>query len=385
MVGGMNETALSNPRRTTVRQPPGVGLRPGQPAPYFAARSTANPSFHFDTVGGRFVVLGFFGSLAEPQGRRHLEQLLALERHYDDSRACFFGISTDPADEAGLRQRVPGIRYFWDDDRALSRLYGALNEDGSPRRLTYVIDPALRVLSVLPFDRDPAAHEKAVASLIGRLPRADDHAAVPLHAPVLIAPRIFDRAFCRTLIELYRTGGGKDSGFMREIDGRTVAINDHKHKRRTDHAIEDPAIRHHCEAMLRERLFPQIEKAFMFRPTQIERYLVARYAADPGGHFRPHRDNRTSGTMHRKFAVSINLNADEYEGGDLRFPEFGTKTYRAPTGGAVVFGCSLLHECTSMTRGERFCFLPFLYDDEGARVRDENMKFLGSPPANPEA
>lgn len=171
---------------------------------------------------------------------------------------------------------------------------------------------------------------------------------------------------------------------MREIDGRTVAVNDHKHKRRSDHVIADPAIRAQCEAALRERLFPQIEKAFMFRPTQIERYLVACYDADPGGHFRPHRDNRTGGTMHRKFAVSINLNAEEYEGGDLRFPEFGSRTYRAPTGGAVVFSCSLLHECTSMTRCRRYCFLPFLYDDEGARVRDENLKFVGTAPASGE-
>ena len=140
--------------------------------------------------------------------------------------------------------------------------------------------------------------------------------------------------------------------------------------------------------MLRQRLFPQIEKAFMFRPTQIERYIVAQYSADPGGHFRPHRDNRTKGTMHRKFAVSVNLNAEEYGGGDLRFAEYGSKVYRAPTGGAVVFSCSLLHECTSMTKGTRYCFLPFIYDDDSARLRDENMKFLGAEPepeAEPEA
>jgi predicted 2-oxoglutarate/Fe(II)-dependent dioxygenase YbiX/peroxiredoxin len=377
----MTQTLATPKPRTKVRQPPGFGLRPGQPAPYFAVRSTANPSFHFDTLGGRFIVLGFFGSSQEAEGRRHLDQLLALEGRFDDTNICFFGVSTDAADEGLLRQRLPGIRYFWDDDRALSGLYGAQSAEGF-RRLTYVIDPALRVLAVLPFDPDPEAHQKALHVLIGRLPRADDHAAVPLHAPVLIAPRIFERGFCRKLIALYEEGGGQESDFMREIDGRTVAINDHKHKRRSDHVIADAGIRRECEAALRERLFPQIEKAFMFRPTQIERYLVACYDTDPGGHFRPHRDNRTSGTMHRKFAVSINLNAEEYEGGDLRFPEFGSRTYRAPSGGAVVFSCSLLHECTSMTRGRRYCFLPFLYDDEGARIRDENLQFLGSAPGS---
>ena len=123
------------------------------------------------------------------------------------------------------------------------------------------------------------------------------------------------------------------------------------------------------------RLAPEIQKAFQFEVTRLERYLVACYTAGAGW-FRPHRDNTTKGTAHRKFAVSINLNAEEYEGGDLRFPEFGPRTYRPPTGGAVVFSCSLLHEATAVTRGERYAFLPFLYDEAGAKVREENLSFV---------
>ena len=102
------------------------------------------------------------------------------------------------------------------------------------------------------------------------------------------------------------------------------------------------------------------------------------------GWFRPHRDNTTKGTAHRKFAVTINLNAEDYEGGELRFPEFGDRRYRPPTGGAVVFSCSLLHEALPVTRGERYAFLPFLYDEASARLRDENLKFVDLPePVSP--
>ena len=59
-------------------------------------------------------------------------------------------------------------------------------------------------------------------------------------------------------------------------------------------------------------------------------------AAD-GAVFHPHRDSTTQGTAHRRFACSINLNAGDFDGGDLRFPEYGMRTYRPPTGGAVVF------------------------------------------------
>jgi predicted 2-oxoglutarate/Fe(II)-dependent dioxygenase YbiX len=110
----------------------------------------------------------------------------------------------------------------------------------------------------------------------------------------------------------------------------------------------------------------------------MERYLVACYNSEEGGHFRPHRDNTTKGTAHRRFAVSLFLNSGEYEGGFLHFPEFGKALYSAPAGGAVVFSCSLLHEATPVTQGRRYMFLPFLYDDAARVIREENRPFLDS-------
>jgi predicted 2-oxoglutarate/Fe(II)-dependent dioxygenase YbiX len=203
-----------------------------------------------------------------------------------------------------------------------------------------------------------------------------------MHAPVLIAPRIFEPAFCRVLIDAYDAVGGTPSGFMRELDGRTVVVSDPNHKRRSDVTIEDEGLRDAARARITRRLLPLIKQAFQFEATRMERYLVACYDADSGGWFRPHRDNTTRGTAHRRFAVSINLDAEAHEGGDLRFPEFGGRTYRPPTGGAVVFSCSLLHEATPVTAGRRYAFLPFLYDEDGARIREQNAAFvdLAAPP-----
>jgi predicted 2-oxoglutarate/Fe(II)-dependent dioxygenase YbiX len=132
-------------------------------------------------------------------------------------------------------------------------------------------------------------------------------------------------------------------------------------------------------------LIPEIHKAFQFRANRMERYIVACYEADTGGHFRAHRDNTTKGTAHRRFAVSLILNTGEFEGGNLRFPEFGPHLYSAPAGGAVVFSCSLLHEATTVTSGKRYVFLPFLYDDAAARIREENLKYLGGTAEPPDA
>ncbi len=76
----------------------------------------------------------------------------------------------------------------------------------------------------------------------------------------------------------------------------------------------------------------------------------------------------------------MNLNTGEYEGGELRFPEFGPRTYRAPSGGAVVFSCSLLHEALPVVKGRRYAYVPFLYDEAGEelRLRNQQLRIEGS-------
>ena len=64
------------------------------------------------------------------------------------------------------------------------------------------------------------------------------------------------------------------------------------------------------------------------------------------------------------------------------FPNMAARTYRAPTGGAVVFSCSMLHEATPVTKGKRYAFLPFLYDEDGAKLREQNARFLEGELAN---
>jgi len=145
--------------------------------------------------------------------------------------------------------------------------------------------------------------------------------------------------------------------------------------------VEADALRNEILAALGERLRPEVRRVFNFTATRVERHLVACYAAADGGYFKAHRDDETLATAHRRFAVSINLNAEAFEGGDLRFPEFGPRTYRPPTGGAVVFGCSLQHEATPVTRGDRYAFLPFLYDEAGARLRERNLARMADEPA----
>ena len=115
---------------------------------------------------------------------------------------------------------------------------------------------------------------------------------------------------------------------------KTVAIHDHGHKRRKDFLIEDEALIKQTQARILRRIVPEILKVHQFKVTRMERYIVCCYAAEDGGHFRAHRDNTTKGTAHRRFAVSINLN-DDFDGGEISFPEYGPRSFKPPPGGAV--------------------------------------------------
>jgi predicted 2-oxoglutarate/Fe(II)-dependent dioxygenase YbiX len=129
------------------------------------------------------------------------------------------------------------------------------------------------------------------------------------------------------------------------------------------------------QARINRRVAPEILKVHQFRVTRMERYIVSCYAGEDGGHFRAHGDNTTAGTAHRRFAVSINLNS-EFEGGEVIFPEYGPRSFKPPPGGAVVFSCSLLHAVSRVTSGRRYAFLPFLYDDAAAKIREANAAKL---------
>lgn len=65
-----------------------------------------------------------------------------------------------------------------------------------------------------------------------------------------------------------------------------------------------------------------------------------------------------------------------FGGGEVSFPEYGQRSFKAPIGGAVVFSCSLLHAVSTVTRSRRFAFLPFLYDEAAAQVLEANAKSL---------
>jgi hypothetical protein len=350
-----------------------MSLQAGDPAPWFVAPTPSNPRYEFHMVAGRFILLAFLpddAAVREPM----LATLKAHDALFDGRTLALFGVLRDAGSIARARDRG-GRRWVQDAAGEVSRQFGVVDAHGATRGLYMLLDPTLRVMMTA-----AATEAEPLFAALKALPDPADHAGVPISAPVLLAPRIFEPELCRALIAHYDGIGGARSGVMRQVGDQTLLVVD-DYKKRSDVEVPEGDLTLTIRDRIKRRLVPEIRKAFQFEVTWIERYLVACYDSDGGGYFRPHRDNTTSGTAHRKFACSINLNADEFEGGDLRFPEFGSRTYRPPTGGAVVFSCSLMHEATPVTAGRRYAFLPFFYDEAGAKIRAANAGSIITSPA----
>lgn len=341
-----------------------MGARPA----LFSAATQQRPDFAFGSLGGGYTLMAFMPGELES----HVAAMAELERQgasFGLADRAAFSIVQDRQRFEDARTLLPWLRHFHDPDSQIADVF-LLNDDEKRAGCFILLDPSLRVVVACDLDRSEALYR-----LIANLAPAELHGGVPIHAPVLILPRIFEPDFCRRLIDVYNQDGGARSGVMRQIDGMTVGVID-GFKSRKDAHVTDPELKKQIRLRITHRLLPEIEKAFSFKATRMERYIVARYNAEEGGYFKRHRDNTTKGTAHRQFACSINLNAEEFEGGNLRFPEFGPRTYRPPTGGAVIFSCSLLHEATPVTKGTRFAFLPFFHDEANEKIRMENHKFV---------
>jgi predicted 2-oxoglutarate/Fe(II)-dependent dioxygenase YbiX len=130
-------------------------------------------------------------------------------------------------------------------------------------------------------------------------------------------------------------------------------VHDGAYGRAVEYIVQDEGLQRYIDGRLRRRLLPEIFKAFQARGLKREGYRIAGYEARAGGYLNPHRDNSTPANAHRRFTMTCNLNAGDYEGGELRFREYGEELYAVGRGTAVVWSASLLHEVLPVTRGRR--------------------------------
>lgn len=356
----------------------------GDIAPSVDVKINDGTEFFFDNTWCGYVLLCFLGSARDEAARAAVRFIRDRKRLLAGKDVLFFGVIGASA-ESGREADGPdmaGLRFFLDDDGTISQLFGSDPVDPQSahaaeyyRRRWVLLDPMFRVAAIFPFGAG-GAEQPELETYLAALRPPQQFAGFEIYAPILVIPNVFEPQLCQKLISLYDEHGGVPTGTMHDVGGKTVRILNRSFKSRADYVVPEGPLREELSRRVMRRVVPEIAKVHQFQVTRMERYIVGCYDAESGGHFSPHRDNRTKGTAHRRFALSVNLN-DDFDGGEVGFPEYGPRTYKAPAGGGVVFSCSLLHCVSQLTRGRRYAFLPFLYDEAAAKIREANNQYLG--------
>lgn len=259
---------------------------------------------------------------------------------------------------------------FSDPAGAITEGFGVVSKTdptGSPHSL--LLDANQRVLGSTDVNGLQSPLSSQVPDWLARLGRlaGAPSPTITAQAPVLLIPRVLEPSFCEEVIEAWRQDHGEGEVRRRAATGGATRAVDFTMKKRLDHRPNE-SLNHRLAQKVIGRISPEVFRAFQFGTNIIEHFCIGAYDAQRGDYFRPHRDNTTPQTAPRRFAVTLNLNGN-YDGGALRFPEFGRHLYTAPAGGAIVFSCSLMHEATPVTRGRRFVALTFLVDQAAAQQR----------------
>src|SRR5256712_3454715 len=333
----------------------------GERAPDFVlACQDGRPIRFYAHAGGRPAVLLFYDAADVDELLRFAE---ALTDGADRAVSLFAVQRGTPAMTPQVfPERARHFLVFADPQGTVRTAYRPGATDTPP---LFVLDPNLRVLASLVLQDARTTAHKVLALLDAFLPPITP-LEITTQAPVLLIPYALDQELCQSLIHVWETQGNVATGVEQSRGDRREATLSPDHKRRRDHTVREAPLVRQLASTIGRRVMPEVAKAFAFRATHFEGFTIACYDAATGGVFRAHRDNLSPATAHRRFALSLNLNAG-YEGGYLRFPEYGPHLYRPAAGAALVFACAHLHEGTEGRQGRRFGLLSFLFGEGGSR------------------
>jgi peroxiredoxin len=339
-------------------------LESGDPVPTFALTdqngATAAPLS--DDIAGKPMILLFEGAAesARPAFERELETLRDAKNAWEASNTVVFAITRRSPEENRRLHESFRLPYSVLSDGA-GAVFGSYGLDAPPlggQTVTFVLDANMRAIDVV-SGGDPGSHAPRAIGKISALMAEDPGIQLKRHPPVLVVPGALTPEDCARVIQVWNrpvrvwdSDGLICKGYVEEEGD--FKIQNVSYGRISQFVLRDPQVQKYLDAKLQRRVLSEIRKAFQTKVSRREDYRIACYDAADGGSLAPHRDNPTPETKHRRFTFSVTLNAGEFAGGALRFPEYGGHEYLVPTGTAVVWSCALLHEVLPVVSGRRF-------------------------------
>jgi peroxiredoxin len=312
-----------------------------------------------DAIAGNPIVIVFCPKFT-PAVAEALAGFHGRLQHFVRAGARLFAVTLEQA--KGVEAQAIPFPVLCDREGGVFRDFGV---DRQRLPTTVVLRPNHHVLAMIKGASERQAPE--ALALVQQITAERRPALMAPHPPVLTIPDVLSQEDCRHLITVFETRGNTflDLGPGIDYTGTDykMRIPEHGRRDRIDHFIVERDTAVLLDHRLVNRVIPEVAKAFHYQITRYERMRIGCYEGSRGGKLHGHRDNFDPATAYRRFAMSVNLNTEEFEGGELRFPEYGDQRYRPYTGTAIVFSSSLLHEALNVTSGRRLVLLAFLFGE----------------------
>jgi hypothetical protein len=315
----------------TPKPPEGPRLLPGDRVPDFILPDPATRLHNFyDLPGGRPILLVLASNTARPDQWNEIKLLAEFAPLIDDAGVDLVIISNDGVESLAMVSKIIPAPAVW-----LADIRGVVNQAlraGAKYEFTgvvsFLLDANQRVIAQRGLEPGHASWAFSVMKSLQR----EAPLTLTNAAPILLLPRVLDLETCSKISALLPAEPG------------AVAPR----------AIADAELAAVVSVQLLRRVGPEVDKVFSFDDFVFESLALRREAGAAAEHpGSPQRDNRDPETTGRSFSVILDLDAEAYQGGGLRFPEYGPHIYRPGTGAAVVHAGGLQRELLPLEGGQR--------------------------------
>ena len=243
---------------------------------------------------------------------------------------------------------------LYTDDEQLTKILEVNN-----KMKAYITSPNRRIKKIL--------NEEQILNF--KIDNINEYLDNNINIPYLTIDNVFSEKLLNKIINFYH------------IKKKNNKLIDHKHLTKDrSHVYPDLELEKEIDNKLSRTVLSELKKVFYFDAKYRETYKITSYDSVSSGRFHAHRDTPLP-YQHRKYAMSLLLN-DDYEGGELYFPEYGIKI-KPKANTAIIFPGISTHQVLTVTKGSRMAMITFfvngktkpIYKIKSHFFDDKNIKY----------
>ena len=177
------------------------------------------------------------------------------------------------------------------------------------------------------------------------------------HVPFIEIPNVLSNSLLREIVDYYYANENR------------ATLHDTATKNRT-HVHPNAELEKKIDEKLRKTAYYKMKDVFNFEVKYRELYKICCYDSTSNGRFHAHRDTVPQ-YSHRVYGMSLLLN-DDYEGGELEFPEYNIKL-KPKANSAIIFPGTYSHKVLPVLSGKRMTIISFLCKEIEGKTKNNKQ------------